>query len=333
MLCYYFFETAIPLGKDLAAAFEHLGHQVLRFDSTISPKYKRLWRLVKSLSKPFGAKKKLVAQHEAWLNRELSVRFTQAADAFAPELIVVIQGERIEARTVQAVAAKCQAKTVLWRVKPPRWQHSLFEDQPFYDRVLTIDNSVCQNGIEHLPSWALNDQIYYPGVFEDKERQLLFVGCHSPQRQEYLEAIAELPLKIIGNGWGKVLPLNHSLRSKLGETWVGGAALADLYRKAWAVVDIPQFKQHQGQGVNMRFADVPACGTVLITQDSTELKAWLEKDVSVIAYDNKEDFSRQCREILQEAEACCHISKSAILASRQMVTYEDRANSLLPGNQ
>lgn len=331
MVCYYFWDSAISLGEDIAQGFESLGHTVCRFDSTITPRYGRFWKFAKSLAKLVGKKASVAASHERDLSAALSQRFRDAASHFGPELVVVIQGERITASVVLAVCQSHEAKSVLWWVKPPRWQASIFEDLWYYDAVFTIDGSVAGGEIGHLPSWGLNPEVFYPGPFAEKTRKLLFVGSWSPLRQRYLEAVADLPLKIIGGGWQKRLPGNHPLGLRLGVEWIGGRDLADAYRKAWAVIDIPQFEQHEGQGVNMRFADVPACGTVLLTSLSVEVAQWFKVGRDVLTYADPDELRQQCLALLEETESVALLSENAQNAASVLPTFGARANALMVG--
>lgn len=324
MVCYYFFEHAITLGNDLAHGFESLGHEVCRFDSTITRRFNRWWKLIKSLGKLFGQKKLIVDYHEHKLSEGLSKRFCIAAETFRADLIVVIQGERIPATMVQDVSKRLGARSVLWWVKPPRWQASIFEDLPFYNLVLTIDGSASRDGVGHLPSWGLNSKLFYPGRLEEKIHELLFVGSWSEHRQRHLEAIADLPLRVVGGGWKKRLPISHPLRAKLAGAWIDGKDLADAYRLAWAVVDIPQFGQTEGEGVNMRFADVPACATVLITTMSEEVRRWFTGSKGVLIYGDPVGLREQCKlvldgEIIPQAFECLR-NQSLV-----MPTFADRA--------
>lgn len=329
MLCYYFTSQSIPLGEDLAKGFVAAGHTVSRFDSSIRIQFGRGWKLAKSLAKLFGKKKAVAALHERLLSEQLAARFAEAAGDCQPNLVVVIQGERIPAQAVKAVCRTYGAKSVLWWVKPPRWQGSIYEDRAYYDAVCTIDGSSAVDGIDHLPSWAVNRETYYPGSFGDKVQELLFVGSWSPQRQAFLETIADLPLKIVGGGWKKRLAASHPLLDKISEQWVGGTELADAYRRAWAVIDIPQFVQGEGQGVNMRFADVPACGTVMLAQRVEELVTWFEPGANVLAYEKLSDFESMARALLCDPECVRRISEAGVEVAAKMPTFADRAKHLV----
>jgi hypothetical protein len=329
MICYYFFDNAISLGEDLALGFESLGHSVNRFDSSSTQKCKKLWKTAKSLGKLVGLKSRVSSLHEKWISSDLSSRFIDSANKFCPELIVVINGERVKADVVQLTALKCRARSVLWWVKPPRWQASIFEDKPYYNKVFTIDGSVSDPSIGHLPSWALNDHWFFPGNFSEKNRELLFIGTWSPLRQSYLEAIADLPLRIIGKSWGKRLPIMHPLRSKVINRWVSGTELANEYRNALAVIDIPQFEQSQSQGVNMRFADVPACGTVLITPKTNELEQWFTDGKDALSYTDLTSLRFQCTLVLENKDLANVISLSASNSAQKLPTFSDRAIELM----
>ena len=65
IVCYYFRDKSISLGKDLAAALVSLGHKVRCFDSSARGSYTAPKRLAKSLAKLVGAKEQLSAYFSA----------------------------------------------------------------------------------------------------------------------------------------------------------------------------------------------------------------------------------------------------------------------------
>ena len=329
VVCYYFRGTPIPLGKDLAAALARLGHQVHCFDSSARETRMGLKRVAKSLAKLVGAKERLSAHFTSGMEQRLAQDFTEFCARVSPELIVVIRGEQIPLEALAAARSSFNARTVLWWVKNPRWQSRLGPEVGHYDKAFCIDESSCGDGIEYLPSWSVNREVFHPGEFAGKARRMLFLGSWSARRQEYLETIADLPLEIIGPDWLGRLPLASPLRKKVIAERVDQTEMAARYRSAWAVVDINQIAQTQEQGVNMRFADVPASGTVLITEPSREISRWQMDGKCAVLITSKESLRKAVQELLEDSAKCEAMSLEASKISRSMPSFDDRAATIL----
>ncbi len=329
VVCYYFRDLSISLGEDLAAALVNLGHDVHCFDSSARGSYMVHKRLAKSLAKLVGAKAQLSAYFSARQERQLAKDFLGFCEQIAPELIVVIRGERIPVDALPEVSSRFGAKTVVWWVKNPRWESRLFAEAESYDRAFSINESICGEGIQYLPSWSVNREVFSPTPFSLKKRQLLFIGTWSPRRQRYLEAIADLPLEIIGPHWLEHLSMMHPLRRKVAGEWVSPAGMASYYRSVWAVIDIHQMDQDHGQGVNMRFADVPTSGTVLITEPSREIERWQLADRCAVLFTNPESLRKAAMALLADAQRCGAMSGKTAEVSAGMPTFADRAATIL----
>lgn len=329
VVCYYFRERSIALGTELATAFTDLGHAVHRFDSTARGANLAYKRVAKSLAKLVGAKEKLSAWFSARQERELARDFSEFCQKVRPELILVIRGERMPLDAVTGVADRWGARTVVWWVKNPRWESRLAAEAEYYDRAFSINEAVCGHGIAYLPSWALNRKMFFPLSFSQKTQQLLFVGTWSPRRQRFLEEISDLPLEIIGPNWRKRLALAHSLRSRVAAEWAPQPEMAARYRAAWAVIDIRQIDQDHAQGVNMRFADVPASGTVLITEPSREADRWQLMERCIVLFATPESLRQAAIELLAEGGRCAAMSGKGVEISAAMPTFADRASTIL----
>lgn len=333
VVCFYFQQNSIPLGKDIADGFAALGHEVSTFDSSARESHLGLKRLAKSLAKMVGAKKRLSAYFERRQAEVLASEFTEFCRQARPDCILVIRGERIAPDVIAQVAAETAAQTVAWWVKNPRWQELFREEARRFDRAFTIDESSCDDVVRYLPCWAINRQAFFPMPFEEKKRRLLFVGAWSKRRQEYLEAVADLPLDIIGPDWLKALPSSSPLRDKLVTDRVPQDVMAAHYRSVWAVIDIRQIDQGWEQGVNMRFADVPASGTVLLTEPSREVERWQLDGRCARLFDSPEQLRSLAAALLSDANGCRTMSRNAIEIAAKMPGFVDRASTILAAGQ
>lgn len=328
VVCYYFASQSIPLGSEIAAAFTSLGHEVFCFDSSARESHMAAKRIAKSFAKLIGAKRRLSAYFEAQQNKRLAQDFLDFCRDASPDLILVIRGEGIPQDALDAVVAEYNAKTAVWWVKNPRWQTKFLEEAKRFDSAFTIDESACDQRIGYLPCWSANRTVFHPLPFDDKKRGLLFIGTWSERRQNYLEALADLPLEIIGPEWDR-LSLGSPLRACVIGERVSQEEMAERYRSVWAVVDINQIEQAQGQGVNMRFADVPASGTVLITEPSQEIERWHLADHCAQLFTSPNELRACAQALLDDAGKCRLMSAAATEMASTMPTFVDRARQIL----
>lgn len=333
LVAYHFGPKAIPLGEQVSRAFERNGMAVLRFDSGI---VKSFWdkprRIVKSLAKLVGQKPRLARYWERQGELATAERFRVAALAFRPELILIIRGDKIEARVVAEVKQTLQARVVLWWVKTTRWQGLMERDGKVFDATFTIHQRLAQDGVRHMPAFALDGERYFQPAVREERWPLLFVGCWSERRQRFLESLADQPLTIIGPNWRKRLPINHPLRHRLGEEWVSDAALADCYRAAGIVIDIGQIERRQDEGETMRVADVPACGAVLMTEPSLAVSRYFRPG-SVVVFETPEQLRVEVIELLTRPEKKMQIATQAATDAAELPTFDRRIGEILEASQ
>lgn len=328
LVSYLFGNRHISLGDDIGRAFERDGHSVYRHHAEVDFGNKTLFRLLKSLAKPFALKSRLSRWIDAGTDRKRQHKFLQAVAEFAPEVVIVIRGEQISPTAIDQLPARGVKHRIVWWVKHPKWQRNLFAEVAHYDAAFCIDPSVCDAKIQHLPSWALNaDRFFSTG--EEKTIPLLFVGAFSERRQRYLETLADLPLAIIGPNWSTRLPATHPLRRCLLSNWVTPSELGNYYRRALIVVDIHQVEQMTTQGMNMRFADVPACGTVLLTEKNDDAANWLDESQGVLTYHGQDELRRRAMTLLDNRQATVDLGTAAATRVKQLPSFADRARTLI----
>lgn len=331
MICYSFRPNAIPLGENLARALEDLGHEVIRFDSHPDETWMPGRKLLKTVAKAFGAKARVAAYFEDRENRRQAAKFLARVRTSRPDTVIVIRGERIPLDAVDACSSLGVRKRVVWWVKNPRWQHALREEAPHFDAAFSIDGTLAGSGIRALPSWALQADVFFAD-HRKKSRTIVFVGAHSDRRQQFLEALAGLPLTIIGPGWATRLPLGHPLRTSLGEKWLSGERLADVYREAYVVIDTHQIEQTTGQGTNMRYADVPACGALLLTEPALGIADWFVPDKHIAIYTSVAELREKATYFAANPARAEEMGRAAAEQAKRLPTFADRARALLDEN-
>lgn len=329
LVSYHFGPDANPLGEQISCAFERMGLAVSRFDSSVprSP-----WdipkRMVKSLAKLVGQKQKLAQYWERQNVLKTTCRFRQAALSFRPDLLLVVRGEPIDPAIIAELKSSLGAKAVLWWVKTMRWQNLMERDSALFDAILTIHPRLVDDSIGYLPAFALDRERYFPPTIRDIRWPLLFVGCWSERRQRYLEAIADLPLSIIGPNWRKRLGTGHPLQAKIVTEWVADKALADSYRQAAIVIDIGQIDRSIDEGVTMRLADVPACGAILATEPASGVTEYFQSD-SVVMFESPADLRQQLCRLLDRPDQVKMIAARAAVDVQKLPVFYDRARQIL----
>lgn len=329
LISYHFGPKAIPLGEQLSRAFERSGMEVYRFDSGVprSP-----WdlprRLIKSLSKLIGQKKKLARYWEQENEKATARRFKEAALQFRPDLMLIIRGEPVDAEVVSELKQMLGARVVLWWVKTMRWQSLMERDGRVFDAIFTIHPRLATDQILHLPAFALDRERYFPPAERENQWPLLFVGCWSERRQKYLEEIADLPLAIIGPNWRKRLGNSHPLQKRIVTDWVADHALADCYRKAAIVIDIAQIERQVDEGETMRLADVPACGAVLVTELSCGVEGYFQPN-SIVLFDSPLQLRIALEALLSNPGKMAEIAANATVDVQKLPIFEDRVRLIV----
>lgn len=328
VVCYAFGPDAIPLGENIARGFEALGHAVIRYDSRPDERRMPARRTIKSLAKLVGGKHKVSRYFERREEQRQAASFLECVERTHPDRVIVIRGESIPVSAIEACRHLGVSGRIVWWVKHPRWQDRLLSEAPHFDAAFSIDGSLASHGIRVLPSWALQPDIYFADQ-RQKTIPLLFAGSYSERRLQFLERLADLPLTIVGPGWHRHLPISHPLRKCLGARWLPSDKLAELYRDAYVVIDIHQIWQDPGQGTSMRFADVPACGTLLLTEPSVEVEQWFQPGVHLVLFTSADDLYEQATSLVRELSQAESMGKAAAEQARKLPTFLDRANELL----
>jgi spore maturation protein CgeB len=124
---------------------------------------------------------------------------------------------------------------------------------------------------EFLPFGADVHRFRPVAVTESEKRELgspvCFIGNWDPERERWLDAVADLGLGIWGESWSRA-------RSKrVRNAWRGGAVLGERFLKvvAASTIQLNVLRKQNKGGHNMRTFEIPACGAFLLTERSQDL--------------------------------------------------------------
>ncbi|HXI09513.1 MAG TPA: glycosyltransferase, partial [Thermodesulfobacteriota bacterium] len=161
----------------------------------------------------------------------------------------------------------------------------------------------------------------------DKKYDWSFVGAWSPRRMEFIERA----LKVSGNGaiwgpkWIKKNPFNMGLRKAVKGRYIEGAALVRLYNESRVVINVTNWGFGEGEkrsGMNMRVLEVPACGALLLTDGSRDLKTVVTPGEHVVVYVGADDFERKLTEFIGDEDVRDRIAAAGREHVSRHYTYD-----------
>jgi spore maturation protein CgeB len=339
LVSYFFGPRTIPLGEACASGFEAAGCDVFRFNSQLSHPLERygfkwLAKLARGLRLPDSY---LVSGHP-WSNAGYRERCLEEAVArFRPDVLFVIRGNSFGADFLARIKRQYKiSHTVGWWVKDPRPNDSqLLNDRLLYDHYFCIHRHgyTPRDFIQYLPALGLEDRPPLPAKDAPtpvRTRDIVLVGGWSQRREQFVRAILDLRLTIVGPGWKKRGRLEASQWSHLFASQLWGRDVDALYRSAKIVVNVTSWDPALLTGLNLRICDVPALGAFLLTDAAPELAEFAEPGRHLATFTTPEDLRVQVIHYLaHEAEREAIARAGLLCAATKMETYTEKMARLL----
>ncbi|MEM3484490.1 MAG: glycosyltransferase [Candidatus Methanomethyliaceae archaeon] len=211
---------------------------------------------------------------------------------------------------------------------------------PLYDCIFTPTKVNVQEYLlrgaqraEYLP-YGYDPEWHFPVNIPPSEcltycTDIAFVGKWTPQRADFLEALAgHYKLGIWGNMWehvDKKSPIRPFLKFRY--------AVGDEMRKVYSgarialtfVMRPPQRQMHV-----MRTFEIPACGALQLSERTDEQTAFFEEGKEIVCYGSKEEFLEKVKYLVKNHQARNQI---ACAGSKRLVesryTYEARMQKVI----
>ncbi|MFT4020749.1 MAG: DUF3880 domain-containing protein [Acinetobacter sp.] len=171
--------------------------------------------------------------------------------------------------------AKSQYQTKIYHWIGDFFDDRLIQSKQTIDQYLFTDSTFIQDahnlGITqcHYLPLATNPKIFKQTIpFQNKQDRLLFIGAYSQSRANIIQNIT-YPMTIIGKGWDSFKPNDHDV--KIQPNNIPITAVATYYDQHKYIFNAIN-KNNTRQGLTMRCFDVPACGSILISEYSEDFK-------------------------------------------------------------
>lgn len=321
----------IPIAHNSADAFEALGCTVERFHSenTVPGTTYFFMRIAKSLAKLIGKKQILSDYFTHIIYKSRRKRFLNAVAEFGPDVVFVMQFNGFDSTTLCKLRESMV--TVSWMLEP-KTTEQVREDIKGYDLYYSMHKGHENAGATYLAAFAYDPITFQPGA-KSKDVPLLFVGSWSHRRQRWLESISELSsrLIIIGRHWRKQLGAGHPLFHSVVAEGVDIESLKFWYQRAQVVINIHRLEvdSSNGEGGNLRLADVPACKTVLLTEYSVDLESFFDMKDEIVVFKTQKELKEQCVRLEGDSALRKDIEESGLRAVKRIGTYKDRMRVVL----
>jgi spore maturation protein CgeB len=268
-----------------------------------------------------------------------SARLRSAIAAWDPDLVFVIRG-----LGYRAWAAERARTRFGWWVEADERIGEALGDVAQFDRFFFINSSSVeaarQAGYIHCAymAHAVDPAVFRPLPGVPKSLDFAFVGLWSPKRQQYLDAA----LDVSGNGavygpkWRRKTYKNARLRRIVKGRYIDGEPLVLLYNSAKIVINVTEWGAACGtrrSGMTMRLFEVPACGTLLLTDRSAEIDAAVTPGEHVATFADVEEFRAKLAYYLENEQERSRIAANGMAHVRAEHTYDRMADSLIGAYQ
>jgi len=233
-----------------------------------------------------------------------------ACRRFRPSLILFLRGERISGQTIEAL--RHYGTTVVnWITDEIRL---LFTDAPTYQAFTQAFDAwfvadVVYGEQLHAPrhvKWlplACDPDVHRPVTLSDEDRRqwstpICFIGGQAPEREPFLEAVADLGLAIWGPFWERTQ--NPRLRACVrGTRFLPPEIWTKIFSAADIVLDIHREFAHTGP--NMKCFEALACGGFLLCDWKPQLEQLFGGRVAT--FRSPEELRQQCQFYLANPSA------------------------------
>lgn len=325
----------IPLGAACVDALRGLGFRVETFnpiaESRQGPGWKLLERLAVGAGRLTGHSRNEVRARLPWLeDAQRCARLLAAAREVRPDYLLVISTFTYPRFLLDALRREWGVrKAIGWCVEGPTWIGKPNAEADLYDHYFCIHRKGITNPkIRLLTALGFDPANYRRLDGEPKTHDLVFVGREKKRRVQWLSPLQGDGLQIWGPGWGRTTLADHHAAEG-----IFGAELNQLYNQAKIVLNVSAWENgNDGDGasaLNLRIFDVPATGSLLLTDYAPGIEEYLEPDKEVVIAHSPEEMHDKARYYLEHDAERERIARAGWEKVQQLETYPQKMQRLL----
>lgn len=187
-----------------------------------------------------------------------------------------------------------------------------------------------KNGVDARYLCHLVNPQTFNKICTNKQYDVVFVGNWSPWRDEVIQATLETTsnIALYGPYWQRKSKIS---KIRLNEIYKGnkivGEDLNSLFNKAHIVLNASRFPG--SSGLNMRFFEVPATGTLLLTDAVPEICRHFNTETDLVVYKDTVELTTILNQLLTNKEKIISFANQGQSKVLSQYTYANIATFLL----
>lgn len=321
------------LESSYARAFSKLGHQVFRWDPVQAlAQNSRGWRVGEVFSR--------FVEIEPW-SHKANLEFLALTHDLKPDLILVIATSGVNAGTLAQIKVVIP-DTRIYSIYPDT-PHNLVSNRiqclPLFDRVIVYAKELVdmfgRMGARHVVplGFAADPDLHQPyiGQGHDDLRSVdvSFIGNWRPEREAFLEQLADFNLLIWGSSYWNT---RTRPRSPLRKRWAGHPAKGIELARAVATskISLNILGPISWPGPNMRTFELPACEAFVLSERQPGVMEYFKEDFSITCYSSLEDARKKIDYYLHDEVKRKRIARAGYeTVIHGGNTYLDRATTIV----
>jgi glycosyltransferase involved in cell wall biosynthesis len=325
-----------PIAEDLKNAFLRLGCNIEIFYTTDYEHwfYRRVIRTVNRLARSFRLVKKgtdLFESNPLNLRNFVGSNFQKVFSEYRPDALFVIHGLPFG----ESFISNITVPKIGWHLEPR-------DDLPYLAKnadAFDIYNSYSQKDVDVLVgagfdsrylSHAIDPENFYSRPDVPKNFDVTFVGNWSAWRDETVKAALEVTsnVALYGSYWLKKSSIPKKMLQQVFKgKEITGADLNNLYNSSKIVLNASRFPG--SAGLNMRFFEVLAAGSILLTDSAPELTKHFIPDTHLVLYQDCSELKIQLSHLLNDPNKQDRIRISGQSLVCEQYQYDSMAHQLL----
>lgn len=336
LICYH---ARPPIGHYLESAFNERGIEVVHyhpdtntwFDRHVIHFVNKQLHNLRLLKKGEWVLQKHPLAHMQHLQTELGKVYRQ----HQPDLFLGIRGTVFCHQLLQTM----DCPKIGWWIESENRFSLAIEDAPYFDKYFCMS----ETGVEQLKlsgylnaaylGHAVDTNSFFKLPQANKTVDLCFVGNHCAKRQAIIEAAlnATKSVVIYGENWEKNNSKNPEILAALKGRYISGHALNELYNRSKVVLNVTSWdgETELRSGMNMRLVEVPATGSLLMTDEIREISDYFEVQKHLIVYRDASDFKAKLKLILEDDDRREQIAQAGFNHVRSHYTYAEPVDKII----
>ena len=336
LICYH---ARPPIGRYLESASNQRGIEVVHyhpdtntwFDRHVIHFVNKQLHNLRLLKKGKWVLQKHPLSHMQHLQAELGKAYRQ----HRPDLFLAIRGTVFGHEVMQTM----DCPKIGWWIESENRFPLAIEDAPYFDKYFCMSKT----GVEQLASSGYSKAEYLGHAVDtdsfsklpqaNKTIDLCFVGNHCAKRQAMIEAALNVTKSIViyGANWEKNDCKNPEILAALKGKYISGHTLNELYNRSKVVLNVTSWdgQSELRSGMNMRLFEVPATGSLLMTDEIREISDYFDEQRHLVVYRDTSDFQEKLKLMLEDDDRREQIANAGFDHVTTHYTYAESVDKII----